>query len=828
MRKKVLPFIVVCCFFLLPETFGRQQTNTPNLASYFEEAYARYPTIPAGILEATAYAASHMVNLNPQEDEANCTGMPDHFGIFGLVENGKGYFRNNLVDVCRRSGITPAQFKKDVRLQILAVAQFLHEEAGRRISNAHVTDSREDFASVLESLTEIPDDGSEINTYARSLFTYEIYSRLQRGFSTPSLQKAPQQIDLKKNFPEKTLQRLQAPALMIDYRTEQIVTHTNATSRTNLLPDVTLSGYPADRPTNSTQTTATAPGVSLLSADYPPALWNPAASCNITAGRGGSAITHIGIHTMQGTYAGTISWFKNCGAEVSAHYLVRSSDGQVTQMVSEGNMAWHIRNHNNYTLGIEHEGWVDNPSWYTEALYQSSAALVRDMCNSYGIDASSCYSGPASATYSPIAAGIKIKGHQHYVITNAKTDPGINWNWGKFANLIKPFVMIPDGTYRITNVGSGKVLNGRTCSGNNGTILEQWDWNGADCQRWLFQHMGDGWYRISSRITGRMLDVDRCLPGDGVTVQLWDWLNNDCQRWKIQDWGNGQIRLINKASGKLLDVNNGSTANGVQVWQWSTNGTNAQRWTLTQVSSNFIADGTYRIRLGRNNKVMQPANGSIAPATAMVQSDWLDSSYQKWNIEATPDGWYKFTAAGGQVLDLNICNQDNGGKVMLWDWLNNDCQRWSFEGLGNGLWAIISKASGKVLDAPDPDNGGRVYQWQWLNNINQQWYVDPVTAANQLTTFKPNSSSQHFLISPNPVSVGRGIRLEYRSDVASQPATIVLSDLHGLPLRQQKVTLKKGINLFSIPTNNLRAGIYTATILLRSNQKESKKVIVIE
>lgn len=389
------------------------------------------------------------------------------------------------------------------------------------------------------------------------------------------------------------------------------------------------------------------------------------------------------------------------------------------------------------------------------------------------------------------------------------------------------YIIIPDGTYRITNVGSGKVLNARTCSGNNSTIMEQNDYTGADCQRWNFQHMGDGWYRISSRISGRALDVNACLPGDGATVQLWDWLNNDCQRWRIEDWGNGQVRIMNKASHKILDVANGSTASGAQVWQWSWNGSGAQRWTLTSTSPNYIPDGTYKIRLARNNKVMQPANGSIAAGTATVQSDWLDSSYQKWQIEATPDGWYKFTAAGGTVLDLNICDPSNGAKVMLWYWLDNSCQRWGFEGLGNGLYGIVSKASGKALDAPDPDNGGRVYQWQWLNNINQQWYVDPVPAASPqlLTTTK---SPRRFFITPNPVTIGKDIRLEYRSESVAQPATIMLTDMYGKLVQQQKTILQKGNNLLYLSTSKLQPGIYSATILRNDlSRKESMKVVVV-
>src|SRR5690606_16925668 len=114
------------------------------------------------------------------------------------------------------------------------------------------------------------------------------------------------------------------------------------------------------------------------SADYAPALLVPAASCNYGS-RNGVAVSAVTIHTVQGTYAGCISWFQNCAASVSAHYVIRSSDGQITQMVSESDRAFHVGSENPYTIGFEHEGYVNNPAWYTQAMYQSSANLVQDI-----------------------------------------------------------------------------------------------------------------------------------------------------------------------------------------------------------------------------------------------------------------------------------------------------------------------------------------------------------------------------------------------------------------------------------------------------------------
>lgn len=114
----------------------------------------------------------------------------------------------------------------------------------------------------------------------------------------------------------------------------------------------------------------------------------PASTSNYTAGRGGTPITIIVIHDMEGSYSGSIGWFQNPAAQASAHYDVRSSDGEITQQVHDGDTAWHAGNWdvNQHAIGIEHEGFAHTGAqWYTEAMYRSSAALVRWLTDTFHI-----------------------------------------------------------------------------------------------------------------------------------------------------------------------------------------------------------------------------------------------------------------------------------------------------------------------------------------------------------------------------------------------------------------------------------------------------------
>ncbi|MFF5112290.1 N-acetylmuramoyl-L-alanine amidase [Streptosporangium sp. NPDC000509] len=159
------------------------------------------------------------------------------------------------------------------------------------------------------------------------------------------------------------------------------------------------------------------------SPDYPAASWVAAHAGNrAVANRPKSSkIDRVVIHVTQGAYAGTISWFQNPAAKVSAHYVVRSSDGDITQMVRDKDVAWHAGNssYNARSIGIEHEGFINNASWFTDAMYRASAALTRALCDKYGI--------PKDRSH--IIGHKQVPGATH-------TDPGSHWDWAKYMRYV--------------------------------------------------------------------------------------------------------------------------------------------------------------------------------------------------------------------------------------------------------------------------------------------------------------------------------------------------------------------------------------------------------
>jgi hypothetical protein len=157
--------------------------------------------------------------------------------------------------------------------------------------------------------------------------------------------------------------------------------------------------------------------------DYAGATWAPASTSNYgTGARGLNSIDHIVIHDTEGSFGSTISWFQDPAAQVSAHYVVRSSDGHVDQMVAEKNIAWHDKCFNATTIGVEHEGYAAHPElWYTEPMYEASAKLTSYIADKYGI----------AKEHGPIL------GHGEAPDCSDHTDPGPGWNWEHYIELVK-------------------------------------------------------------------------------------------------------------------------------------------------------------------------------------------------------------------------------------------------------------------------------------------------------------------------------------------------------------------------------------------------------
>lgn len=165
-----------------------------------------------------------------------------------------------------------------------------------------------------------------------------------------------------------------------------------------------------------------------MSFDYSQVHWE--GSPNFNVGRT-YPISMIVIHDCEGTYRSSIDWLKLYSTQASCHYVLRSSDGDVTKMVLEANNSWHCgeETYNNKSVGIEHEGYLSNPTlWYTDVMLQKSAALVRDICLRWGI--------PIDRQH--IIAHSEVRNTDGtYGGANHHPDPGVGWPWDRYMEMVR-------------------------------------------------------------------------------------------------------------------------------------------------------------------------------------------------------------------------------------------------------------------------------------------------------------------------------------------------------------------------------------------------------
>ena len=159
-----------------------------------------------------------------------------------------------------------------------------------------------------------------------------------------------------------------------------------------------------------------------------------AALTNYTqAQRKESAIRFIVIHVTEGSFAGTVSWLRDPHAHSSANFVV-SREGRVQVLVRLHDIAWHAGNwaYNLRSVGIENEGYTDDPAGFPVGEYRATARLAAVIARRslIPIDRRHIVGHSEVPDPSDSLQGGGIDQH---------TDPGRYWRWPFFMHLVQRF-----------------------------------------------------------------------------------------------------------------------------------------------------------------------------------------------------------------------------------------------------------------------------------------------------------------------------------------------------------------------------------------------------
>ncbi|MHC1738253.1 MAG: N-acetylmuramoyl-L-alanine amidase [Ignavibacteriaceae bacterium] len=344
--------------------------------------------IPVDILKAIAYVETRFFHHIPVPEAASCTQMPPSYGIMGLRNN--EFFGYSLIRAADLIGKTPQDLINNYRDNIIGAAALLSKIADEKMIG------RSDYNNwkpVLEKFSGIP------QADVVDFYSFDVMKALKEGAVENGIEiKAHGEVEL-------------------DF------------FRKEVNPDNTLSN--------------------IQSEDYPPAVWNPSPNFYQT----GSFYQKFSVvHDTEGSFSSALSWLISPASSAASHYLIRSSDGYIVQLVREANAAWHAVCWNRWMFGTEHEGFASNPAFFTDTMYINSAALFRHLCDTYTI--------PMNRNHI-IGHGEKSNAswvnyiNQNYPsidpTCNSHTDPGSLWDWNFYMQLITQDTTSPKVTSNFPN-----------------------------------------------------------------------------------------------------------------------------------------------------------------------------------------------------------------------------------------------------------------------------------------------------------------------------------------------------------------------------------------
>ncbi|MYS79181.1 RICIN domain-containing protein [Embleya scabrispora] len=135
-----------------------------------------------------------------------------------------------------------------------------------------------------------------------------------------------------------------------------------------------------------------------------------------------------------------------------------------------------------------------------------------------------------------------------------------------------------DGPYTLVNVNSGKCLEIRGDSTENGAAANQWECNGSNTQKWYFTLDSASPTTIVNANSGKCLEIRGDSMDNGAAANQWECNGSGTQYWWPDLFDSQSWTLTNANSFKCLEIRGDSTDNGAAANQWECNNSNTQKW----------------------------------------------------------------------------------------------------------------------------------------------------------------------------------------------------------------------------------------------------------
>lgn len=294
----------------------------------------------------------------------------------------------------------------------------------------------------------------------------------------------------------------------------------------------------------------------------------------------------------------------------------------------------------------------------------------------------------------------------------------------------------------ITSVTNKKLVTDVTgASTANGARVQLYSSNNTNAQKYRFESIGNGTYKIVNINSGKMLDVAGGSTVNGAALQQYTSNNTVAQQWTVRNYGSGKIALVSVNANKAVDIPGGNAVQQAQLQLYSPNGTTAQQWLVARAPltlrerlnetaakhSQDLPDGTYIFGSKLNTSMKMDVSGASRSNYGNVQI-WAGNgtNAQKWKVTHDSNGYVTLTSVNsGKVLDVNGGVSASGTNVQQYDSNGTYAQKWIAVKNSDGSYTFQSAlAENKVLDVSgaSTSNGANV-QLYAANGTNAQKWV---------------------------------------------------------------------------------------------------------
>ena len=293
----------------------------------------------------------------------------------------------------------------------------------------------------------------------------------------------------------------------------------------------------------------------------------------------------------------------------------------------------------------------------------------------------------------------------------------------------------------ITSVTNKKLVTDVTgASTANGARVQLYSSNNTNAQKYRFESIGNGTYKIVNINSGKMLDVAGGSTANGAALQQYTSNNTVAQQWTVRNYGSGKIALVSVNANKAVDIPGGNAVQQAQLQLYSPNGTVAQQWLVAKAPLTLrerlnetaakhrqdLPDGTYTFGSKLNTSMKMDVSGASRSNYGNVQI-WAGNgtNAQKWKVMHDSNGYVTLTSVNsGKVLDVNGGVSANGTNVQQYDSNGTYAQKWIAVKNSDGSYTFQSAlAENAVLDVNcgSSANGTNVQLYTSNGTKAQKW-----------------------------------------------------------------------------------------------------------